>query len=42
MAVYYTIVVHNFNLEEKTASTAEVKTNVVKKSKVNFETKLLN
>ena len=34
MAVYYTVVVHNFNLQEKTASTVEVTTNFVKKKKL--------
>ena len=40
-AVYYTAVVHNFNLQEKTTSTVEVTTNFVKKFKVHFEKKLL-
>ena len=41
-AVYYTIVVHNFNQQEKTTSTVEVTTNFVKKFKAHFEKKLLN
>ena len=40
-AVYYTVVVHNFNLQEKTTSTVEVTTNFVKKFKAHFEKKLL-
>ena len=39
-AVYYTIIVHNFNLQKKTTSTVEVTTNFVKKFKVHFEKKL--
>ena len=41
-AVYYTAVVHNFNLQEKTTSTVEVTTNFVKKFKAHFEKKLLH
>ena len=41
-AVYYTVVVHNFNLQEKTTSTVEVTTNFIKKFKAHFEKKLLN
>ena len=40
-AVYYTVLVHNFNLQEKTTSTVEVTTNFVKKFKAHFEKKLL-
>ena len=40
-AAYYTILVHNFNLQEKTTSTVEVTTNFVKKFKAHFEKKLL-
>ena len=40
-AVYYTVVVHNINLQEKTTSTVEVTTNFVKKFKAHFEKKLL-
>ena len=41
-AVYYTVVVHNFNLQEKTTtSTIEVTTNFVKEFKAHFEKKLL-
>ena len=40
-AVYYTGVVHNFNLQEKTTSTVEVTTNFVEKLKAHFEKKLL-
>ena len=40
-AVYYTVVVHNFNLQEKTTSTVEVTTNFVKKFKAHFEKKHL-
>ena len=39
--VYYTVVVHNFNLQEKTTSTVEVTINFVKKFKAHFEKKLL-
>ena len=41
-AVYYTTVVHNFNLQEKTTSTVEVTTNFVKKFQAHFEKKLLH
>ena len=41
MAVYYIVVVHNINLQEKTTSTVEVTTNFVEKFKVHFEKKLL-
>ena len=40
-AVYYTIIVHNFNLQEKTTSTVEVTTDFAKKFKLHFEKKLL-
>ena len=40
-AVYHTVIVHNFNLQEKTTSTFEVTTNLVKKFKAHFEKKLL-
>ena len=33
-AVYYTVVVHNFNLQEKTTSTVEVTTNFFRNSKI--------
>ena len=40
-SVYYIVVVHNFNLQEKTASTVELTTNFVKTFKAHFEKKLL-
>ena len=40
-AVYYTIVVHNFNMQEKTTSTVEVKTNFIKRFMAHFEKTLL-
>ena len=40
-AVYYTVVVHNFNLQEKTISTVEVTTYFVKKFKAHIEKKIL-
>ena len=40
-AVYYTVLVHYFNLQEKTTSTVKVTTNC-KKLKAHFEKKLLH
>ena len=40
-AVYYTVIVHNSNLQEKTNSTVEVTTNFIKKFEAHFEKKLL-
>ena len=40
-AVYYTVVVHNFDLQEKNYINFKVTTNFVKKFQAHFEKKLL-